>query len=99
MCGALATASSVYLGFLFGTRQYYGANAVTSSAGWFDTAKMITGILIAGGIPLFYAGKQERPWLYTLLLLHGCGSHLCRAGWVALGCAGLRWAGLCSGSL
>ena len=93
--GALATSVSVFLGFLFGTTQYYGSDAVTSSAGWFDTAKMITGILVTGGVILLYLGRSKRTLLYPLLAwvcFTGCVMTYARAGWVAAA-AVLVWLG------
>ena len=78
--GAIATAISVLLGFAFGTKQYYGADAVISSAGWFDTAKMITGILITGGVVLIYLGRKGNTFLCApagFAMLHGVHFDLC----------------------
>ena len=86
--GAIGTAVSVFFGFMFGTKQYYGADAVVSSAGWFDTAKMITGLLVTGGVILLYLGRNSRRKLYALLAwfcLTACVVTYARAGWVAAG--------------
>jgi len=66
----------------------YGADAVLSSAGWFDTAKMITGILITGGIVLIYLGRNRYTVLCALLAsfcFSACILTYARAGWVAVG--------------
>lgn len=86
--GAISTAFSVFLGFVLGVKQYYGADAVLSSAGWFDTAKMITGILITGGIVLIYLGRNRHTVLCALLAsfcFSACILTYARAGWVAVG--------------
>lgn len=68
--GAILTASSVLLGFVFGGFNFYQDDLVSSSAGWFDTAKAITGILVCGGAILLYLGiGRRRPWLFGLLAL------------------------------
>ncbi len=91
--GAMATAVSVLLGFVFGGLNYYQDDAVDSSAGWFDTAKMITGVLVTGGVVLLYLGRHKRGWLYPLLACTcfiACVLTYARAGSVALA-AVLLW--------
>jgi O-antigen ligase len=91
--GAIATATSVMLGFVFGGLNYYQDDAVNSSAGWFDTAKMITGVLVTGGLVLLYLGRKKSSWLYSLLASFcflACVLTYARAGWVALA-AVLLW--------
>ncbi len=91
--GALLTAVSVFAGFLFGGLNFYEDDAVSSSAGWFDTAKMITGVLIVGGISLLYLGRNKQNWLYpslALLCFSACIATYARAGAVALAGA-LLW--------
>ena len=100
--GAIGTAFSVFLGFVFGTKQYYGADAVVSSAGWFDTAKMITGLLITGGVILLYLGRNGHRMLCAFLAwfcFTACVLTYARAGWVAAGAVIVwlaLWAGLAS---
>lgn len=94
--GALGTAVSVFLGLILGTKQYYDADGVKSSAGWFDTAKMITGILISGGVIVLYLGRDKRTLLYTLLAwfcFAACILTYARAGWVAAAVV-LLWLGV-----
>ena len=86
--GALATAVSVFAGLVFGAPNYYTEDAVVSSAGWFDTGKMITGVLNTGGVVLLYLGRGRRGWLYPLLActcFAACIVTYARAGSVALG--------------
>jgi O-antigen ligase len=88
--GALLTAASVYAGFVFGGLNFYEDDAVSSSAGWFDTAKMITGVLIVGGVAILYLGRKRAGWLYPFLALvcfSACIATYARAGAVALGAA------------
>lgn len=91
--GAVATAVSVMLGFVFGSFNYYQDDSVTSSAGWFNTAKTITGVLVTGGVVLLYLGRKKTGWLYPLLASFcflGCVLTYARAGSVALA-AVLLW--------
>lgn len=86
--GALLTAVSVFAGFFFGGLNFYEDDAVKSSAGWFDTAKMITGDLVVGGICLLYLGRGKRSYLAAILALvcfSACIATYARAGAVALG--------------
>ena len=87
-CGAVLTAASVILGFAFGGLNYYEDDAVRSSSGWFNTAKMITGILVSGSIVILYLGRNQRNWLAPLLALFCCAACIltyARAGSVAMG--------------
>ena len=86
--GAGLTAISVVLGLLFGATNYYKSDSVDASAGWFDTAKMITGLLLVGGIVILYLGKQKRGWLSCIgagVCFMACVLTYARAGTVALG--------------
>ena len=86
--GALATAASVFLGFVFGAQNYYQTDAVSSSAGWFDTAKMVTGVLVTGGVVILYLGRKYGGWLAPALActcFAACILTYARAGSVALG--------------
>jgi hypothetical protein len=94
--GAIATAFSVFLGFALGAKQYYGSDSVLSSAGWFDTAKMITGVLITGGVILIYLGRNGHRVICALLssfCFTACILTYARAGWVAAG-AVMAWLGI-----
>lgn len=91
--GAGFTAVSVILGLFFGTTNYYKSSAVAASAGWFDTAKMITGLLVVGGIVILYLGREKGSWLSCFgagLCFAACVLTYARAGTVALGAA-LLW--------
>ncbi len=91
--GAMATAFSVFLGFVLGAPNYYEEDAVISSAGWFDTAKMITGVLVTGGVVLLYLGRETKSWFYPLCActcFAACILTYARAGSVALA-AVLLW--------
>jgi O-antigen ligase len=91
--GALATAVSVMLGFLFGGVNYYQDDSVASSAGWFNTAKNITGVLVTGGVVLLYLGRRRARWLYPLLASFcflACVLTYARAGSISLA-AVLLW--------
>lgn len=66
--GALVTASSVLFGFAFGGLNFYEDDLVSSSAGWFNTAKAITGIMVCGAAVILYLGSgRRRPWIYGIL--------------------------------
>jgi hypothetical protein len=85
--GALLTALSVIAGLFAGVGNYYTLDSVLSSAGWFDTAKMITGILVVGGIIFLYLGRNSRslvPALATGLCAVACVLTYARAGQAAL---------------
>ncbi len=91
--GATLTALSVVLGLVFGGLNYYEEDAVRSSAGWFDTSKYITGVLVCGGITLLYLGRRSKSWIFPLLAgicFVACLITYARAGAVAL-CAVLIW--------
>jgi hypothetical protein len=85
--GALLTAASVVLGLYFGTTNYYKDDMVNSSAGWFDTAKMITGPLVVGGIVILYLGRKSRSWWSCIgagFCFAACMITYARAGSIAL---------------
>ena len=85
--GAVLTAASVIVGYGYGGLNYYEDDAVRSSSGWFDTAKMITGILVSGSVVLLYLGRNSKSWLTALLALFCCGAAIltyARAGTVAM---------------
>lgn len=91
--GATLTAVSVMVGLVFGGLNYYEDDAVRSSAGWFDTSKYITGVLVTGGVTLLYLGRKKKSWVYPLLAevcFVACIITYARAGAVALG-AVLLW--------
>lgn len=91
--GATLTALSVIAGLAFGGLNYYADDAVRSSAGWFDTSKYITGILVCGGATLLYLGRNGKGWFYPVLAglcFLACMITYARAGAVALG-AVLIW--------
>ena len=91
--GATLTAVSVMAGLAFGGLNFYEDDAVRSSAGWFDTSKYITGVLVCGGVTLLYLGRKRRGWLHPLLAglcFVACIETYARAGSVALG-AVLLW--------
>ena len=85
--GALLTAASVVLGLFFGTTNYYKDDMVNSSAGWFDTAKMITGPLVVGGVVILYLGRKSRSWWPCIgagFCFAACMITYARAGSIAL---------------
>ena len=85
--GAVLTAMSVIIGLLFGGLNYYEEESVRSSSGWFKTAKMITGILVTGGVIILYLGRANRNWLapvLALLCFIACLVTYARAGAVAM---------------
>jgi len=85
--GACLTAVSVILGLFFGAINYYKDDSVSSSAGWFDTAKMITGPLVVGGILILYLARDKRSWISCAgagLCFVACVLTYARAGSVAL---------------
>jgi hypothetical protein len=91
--GATLTALSVVAGLFLGGLNYYEDDAVHSSAGWFDTSKYITGVLVCGGVTLLYLGRKRKGWLCPLLAalcFAACVITYARAGAVALG-AVLIW--------
>ncbi|RRA49058.1 O-antigen ligase [Acidipila sp. EB88] len=91
--GGVLTALSVFAGLVAGAGNYYSSDAVDASAGWFDTAKMITGILVVSGIVILYLGRARRSWLHPLaamLCFAACVLTYARAGMAALGAA-LLW--------
>ncbi len=91
--GATLTALSVMAGLAFGGLNFYEDDAVRSSAGWFDTSKYITGVLVCGTVTLLYLGRSRKSWLHPLLAglcAVACMVTYARAGTVALG-AVLVW--------
>ena len=85
--GACLTAVSVIIGLFVGAGNYYKDDSVQASAGWFDTAKMITGVLVVGGVVTLYLGRNSRSWIPTLaagLCFVACILTYARAGSVAL---------------
>ena len=91
--GATLTALSVMAGLVFGGLNFYEDDAVRSSAGWFDTSKYITGVLVCGSVTLLYLGRRRKGWLLPLLAALcslACMVTYARAGTVALG-AVLVW--------
>lgn len=85
--GSLLTAISVFVGLLVGAGNYYTMDSVLSSAGWFDTGKMITGILVVGGIVTLYLGRSSQNWIapiVTALCASACILTYARAGQAAL---------------
>ena len=85
--GAVLTAASVFAGLIFGATNFYEGEVGLSSAGWFETAKMITGILVTGGSLLLYLGYKQRSWVYAagaICCFAACLVTYARAGSVAL---------------
>ncbi|MDE1175007.1 MAG: O-antigen ligase family protein [Edaphobacter sp.] len=85
--GSVMTAASVFLGLALGTGNFYSGDAVKASAGWFETAKMITGVLTTGGVILLYLGQQRQGWMYPILAclnFSACILTYARAGTVAM---------------
>jgi hypothetical protein len=85
--GACLTAVSVIVGLLAGAGNYYKDDSVQASAGWFDTAKMITGVLVVGGVITLYLGRNSRSWIPPLsagLCFVACILTYARAGSAAL---------------
>jgi O-antigen ligase len=78
---------------MFGAINYYQDDAVRSSAGWFDTAKYVTGVLVSGGVVLLYLGRKKAGWLSPLLAclcFVSCLITYARAGAVAM-CVVFLW--------
>jgi hypothetical protein len=91
--GSVMTAASVFLGLVVGAGNFYSGDAVSASAGWFETAKMITGVLTTGGVVLLYLGQKRQGWLYPVLACFNfvaCVLTYARAGTVAM-LAALIW--------
>jgi len=86
--GAVLTALSVCVGLASGGLNYYEDDLVHASSGWFNTAKMITGILVCGAtVVLYLSSGRRRPWAYGLLAVFCMVSTIltyARAGTVAL---------------
>lgn len=88
--GAVVTAVSVILGLAYGSVNYYETDDVHSSAGWFNTAKMISATLVSGTIVILYLGRNKKSLLsasLALLCSIACFLTYARAGTVALCCA------------
>ncbi len=84
---AILSSASILIGYCFGGLNPYADDGVSASAGWFNTAKTITGVLLCGAIALLYLGAARRPWIYAVLAALCCGSSVltyARAGAVAL---------------
>jgi hypothetical protein len=91
--GSMMTAASVFLGLIVGTGNFYTGDSVHASAGWFETAKMITGVLVTGGIVILFLGRIKQSVKYVLLAcltFSACVLTYARAGTVALA-ASLAW--------
>jgi O-antigen ligase len=91
--GSVMTAFSVFLGLIVGTGNFYSSDSVRASAGWFETAKMITGVLITGGIVILFLGSVKQSLKHVLLaclVFAACIFTYARAGTVAL-LAALAW--------
>jgi hypothetical protein len=85
--GACLTAVSVIIGLLVGAGNFYKDDSVQASAGWFDTAKMITGILVVGGVVTLYLGRNTRSWIPSIaaaVCFMACILTYARAGSAAL---------------
>ena len=86
--GTVLTAMSVIVGYFYGGLNYYEDDSIRSSSGWFDTAKMITGVLVTGGVVILYLGRRKKGLIYPLVSLScfvACILTYARAGTVALG--------------
>ncbi|MCU1323863.1 MAG: O-antigen ligase family protein [Acidobacteriaceae bacterium] len=86
--GTVLTALSVLVGYVHGGLNYYEDDSIRSSSGWFDTAKMITGVLVTGGVVILYLGRKKKGLTYPLVTLTcfaACVLTYARAGTVALG--------------
>jgi O-antigen ligase len=85
--GGVATAISIVAGYFFGGLNPYEGENVTASAGWFHTAKTITGVLVTAVIVTLYLGQKTRGWLSAALAglcCLACVMTYARAGAVAL---------------
>ena len=86
--GSLLSAGSIVLGYCAGGLNPYTDDGVIASAGWFNTAKTITGVLLSGAIILLYLGSKRTSPIYQLLAIVCCACCIltyARAGQVALG--------------
>lgn len=84
--GALLSAASILIGFDVGGLNPYADDGVNASAGWFNTAKTVTGVLLTGACILLYRGRTSRSWAYPLLsslCFLACIVTYARAGQVA----------------
>ncbi len=85
--GALATAASILIGYVGGGLNPYADDGVSASAGWFHTAKTITGVLDTGAVVFLYLGRNSRNWLFPILAVMCCVACVltyARAGLVAM---------------
>lgn len=85
--GGLATALSIVAGYFLGGLNPYEEDNVSASAGWFHTAKTITGVLLTAAVVILYLGRQSTKWWPTLLAAFcaaACILTYARAGVVAL---------------
>ena len=85
---SLLSAGSIILGYYVGGLNPYADTGVVAGAGWFNTAKTITGVLLAGAVLLLYKGAKHRSYIYQILAVVCCGCCVvtyARAGQVALG--------------
>ena len=86
--GSLLSAVSIFLGFCVGGLNPYADDGVVAGQGWFDTAKMITGVLDTGTVILLYLGRNRKSYSYQIAALFcaaACVLTYARAGQVALG--------------
>ncbi len=84
--GALLSAVSILGGFAVGGLNPYADDGVNASAGWFNTAKTVTGVLLTGACILLYRGRSSHSWGYPLLAclcFLSCVLTYARAGQVA----------------
>jgi hypothetical protein len=88
VAASLLGAVSIVLGLCVGGLNPYADDGVVAGAGWFNTAKTITGVLLAGAVLLLYKGYRHRSYTYQILAVICCGCCVltyARAGQVALG--------------
>lgn len=98
VAAALVSAASIIIGHFAGGLNPYADDGVAASAGWFNTAKTITGVLLTGASLLLYMGARRRSFGYPLAALLCCGCCVityARAGQVALGVMLMWLAGWC----
>jgi hypothetical protein len=85
--GALATAVSICIGYFHGGLNPYEEGNVRASAGWFHTAKTITGVLLTGSIVVLYLGRKSTTWWPAILAAFcfaACVVTYARTGIIAL---------------
>jgi hypothetical protein len=93
VAAALLSAASIAYGYYAGGPNPYADDGVVASAGWFSTAKTITGVLLTGAVLLLYLGARRRSFMYQSLAIVCCACCVityARAGQVALGVV-LMW--------